>query len=187
MWVRAATAEDSIRSSFQVPCTAWRATCTRSLFRRPGRGPEDPVSVAAAAVEASPAADLAAGAAARFRSFYSHTGGCEAPSRHQTLVGRRCVRNDDCLLCGDRRLCGNSIVLRRRETTPRSENREGNPRHRGRSDEILSALGGLRVCRGGRPRRRNLVAATGHCRGRGLVCYFVGATVSHLRVGDFKG
>ena len=56
----------SVHFSFQVPCTAWHRTCTRSSCQLPDRVPPAPASAAEAALqaEASPAADSAAAGAA---------------------------------------------------------------------------------------------------------------------------
>src|SRR5437899_11073943 len=57
----------SVRSFSQVPCTAWRRTCTRSSFPPPEPAPADRASAegAVSQAEASPEADSAAAAGAR--------------------------------------------------------------------------------------------------------------------------
>src|ERR1039458_1342303 len=67
-WARAAMWEDSIRSSFRVPCTAWRPICTKSSFlpRVRVRADLDLVEEDSVVEAASPVEVLAAAAEARF-------------------------------------------------------------------------------------------------------------------------
>jgi hypothetical protein len=82
---------------------------------------------------------------------------------------------------------GDSGVFRGREATPRSAHRTGSPRSRRRAVAVFSALAACEIAGAVGLVLGIWWPVLGMAAGVGLVVYFVGAVVSHLRVGDMKG